>query len=495
MNSLNLFALSTISNPDDFVKLELQLSQRFNILKPKPHEIISLSSFVKALLDLSPDLEIFDNFYYSYEIPQIGKEFDLLKIAEEATINIELKSTSSNEDIQKQLIKNKYYLSHLNQTLYLYTFESDSKKLYKLDDCDQLIEVNLIDLLDSLGKLITFSTRDINNLFSVSNFLVSPLNTPEKFLENRYFLTPQQENFKKDFIKKCFKSDKYNFFGITGAAGTGKTLFLYDLAKTCAKKGKCCMIHCGVLCAGHLSLNKQQTSIKIFDAKSIKSIIFSNYKYIFVDEGHRIYKNQFEEIINATKKYSLTTTFAFDGKQVLSNSEIRANISDEYSKLSSDTIFKLSNKIRTNPELSSFFQKLFYLKFKDNVTNYPSVSIVYANDEREAFRFISIFQKKDYIFLNYTESSYYPSTLDKFTHLSYANTHRVIGQEFNNVVMVLDSNFYYDSNQTLKSKKHPNPNYLYDKLLYQGLTRVRSKLALVVVRDYPLFQSILSILQ
>lgn len=48
------------------------------------------------------------------------------------------------------------------------------------------------------------------------------------------------------------------------------------------------------------------------------------------------------------------------------------------------------------------------------------------------------------------------------------DTHHVIGQEFDKVVMLLDSSFYYDENGTLQGIPHPNPDYLYPNLFYQG---------------------------
>ena len=45
--------------------------------------------------------------------------------------------------------------------------------------------------------------------------------------------------------------------------------------------------------------------------------------------------------------------------------------------------------------------------------------------------------------------------------------------------MLLDDNFMYIDGR-LTAKTHPNPDYLFEKLLYQGLTRTRSKLLLIV---------------
>ena len=68
----------------------------------------------------------------------------------------------------------------------------------------------------------------------------------------------------------------------------------------------------------------------------------------------------------------------------------------------------------------------------------------------------------------------------------------MIGQEFDKVVMVLDKKFFYGDNGHLYNSAHPNPNYLFGKLLFQGLTRTREKLALVVIDNFELFSKIIN---
>lgn len=69
------------------------------------------------------------------------------------------------------------------------------------------------------------------------------------------------------------------------------------------------------------------------------------------------------------------------------------------------------------------------------------------------------------------------------------NTHKVIGQEYDAVTMIMDNNFYYSDN-ILEGKIHPNPDYIFTQLLYQGLTRTREKL-LLIITDLNLLQKIL----
>ena len=92
---------------------------------------------------------------------------------------------------------------------------------------------------------------------------------------------------------------------------------------------------------------------------------------------------------------------------------------------------------------------------------------------------IDNYRKKDYTFINYSLSNYFESHFEQYD--GDYDTHHVIGLEFDNVLMVLDDTFYYDDSNVLRGVGHPNPDYIYTKLLYQGLSRVREKLALVVV--------------
>ena len=490
-----MFTLSKVNDVDTFAKFEKQLSRREELLKVKEHEMLSIIELVNLLLDRGVNIETLNGFYYSFVIPQIGKEFDLLRVCEKEILNIELKSQYvSEEKIQVQLIQNKYYLSHLDRHILLYTFIKSTGKVYRLDNNNNITEDTIQNLLSILQKQNNFFHQDINTLFRVSDFLVSPLNTPDKFLKKAYFLTSQQDNFKRKFLKDYEYFRPHKFIGITGGPGTGKTLLLYDLAMECSNYGNCCLIHCGIFSEGHLFLKRKLSTVKIIEVKSVTDYFdFSNYKFVFVDESHRIYKHQFDIIVNATKEFELVTVFSFDSRQTLSKTERKNEIASHIQALHNYTEYKLSDKVRTNKELASFIRRLMNLKSNDIKTNYPSVCIAYANNEDEASKLLRDYENHGFTFINYTQSNFKSGAFDSF--ISNYNTHRVIGQEFDNVVMLMDNTFSYDQNGRLQGRQHPNPDYLYTQLLYQGLTRVREKLALVIIRDYSLFQTILSILQ
>ena len=88
LQSVNLFTLTRTSNISDFTSFEKHLSRRKYKLQEREREIESLNVLVDMLLDEGADLFCLDSFYYSYVIPQLGKEFDLLKFTDSVIINI-----------------------------------------------------------------------------------------------------------------------------------------------------------------------------------------------------------------------------------------------------------------------------------------------------------------------------------------------------------------------------------------------------------------------
>ena len=94
----------------------------------KDYELSGLESLVKQLLSINQDMSVFMHYFLGYSIPQIGKEFDLLRFGTDKIINIEIKTESSPEKVLKQQLRNQYYLSFLGKELLIYTYMSDSKK-------------------------------------------------------------------------------------------------------------------------------------------------------------------------------------------------------------------------------------------------------------------------------------------------------------------------------------------------------------------------------
>lgn len=499
MNPVNLYELTRLTDYEKFYDYEKYLSQRRE-KKPKKehsreHELDTLRAFVEEIICQYNDISLMSYFYFSYKIPQIGKEFDLLRINEDSIINIELKSEKcSDEKIITQFKRNKYYLSFLNKKIKFYSYTLQNNKLMLLEN-GILKDVSFDDLIKELTNQNQCFTGNLNKKFDITNYLISPLNTPKEFLENKYFLTNQQEEKKNYILKKIeTKGQKAIFCGITGKAGTGKTLLLYDIAKDKNKiaNEKICIIHCGMLSKGHLYLNKNIDNIEIVAAKELDdNFNYDRYTGFFVDECHRMYLKQFQKLTNHIKKHNKFAVFSYDDEQKLQKKEEIAGIVKQMKLLDNFCEgVKLSEKIRSNPEIASFIKKLFNLNSLTGNIDYKAIKIIYAKNSEEAKNIIRL--NSDYTFINYTVSNYYSCSFDSYVDIQDKNTHEVIGQEYDKVITIIDENFFYDKNNILCGKSHPNPDYIFRQLLFQALTRCRKQLAIVIVNNMQLLKNILN---
>ncbi|MGL5256128.1 MAG: ATP-binding protein [Proteocatella sp.] len=474
------------------------MSKREELHLTKPYEQSSLQALINNLFLNSIKVTALNGFYFSFTISQISKEFDLLKIAKDQSfiLNIELKSDDIPlEKIQKQLIQNQHYLQHISQNIASYTYISSTNKLYYLDKEKNLQPADFSSLIESINNLEDFLTIDLNLLFKVSDYLVSPINHTDKFINHQYFLTSQQEEISCNILQSIYSKTATKFIGLTGFAGTGKTLLLYNIARECTMHGKVCIIHCGILSDGHISLSQKIDNLDIYPIKNLRNDVpLDSYDFIFVDETQRIYTTQFNHliaIINKSKKYCI---LSFDSNQVLSKSEVRNNICEKIKKLT-PKIYTLSKKIRTNKELSSFMKILFNHKAINSNDHYlyNNINVIWANSPKEAHLIIENYKNAHYTFINYTSSTYKHSPFDIFADINDSNTHKVLGQEFDNVLVLLDNSFFYNDEKVLCTCTHPNPDYLYHKLLFQAVTRTRQKLCIIVINNKKLFEDILSI--
>lgn len=522
MRSVNLYLLTRNKDKHFYTEYENVLSARSEPLKVKEHEFDNLIRLVEMLCEHGAGVRELEGFYYSYTIRQIGKEFDLLKIhCNHTVLNIELKSQAVTEEkIEKQLLKNKYYLSSIARELYLFTFVDETGELYRLEG-EALRLCTIEELLRVMRNFSAFETGDIDTFFSAKDYLISPLNMPKKFVENRYFLTQQQEMIKHEILCEIAGEGRFLswenagtsgegrflnwentgteeerkglYWGITGMAGTGKTLLLYDLAKACSAYGTCCIVHCGMLSEGHMMLNGMLEEISIIDAMALSSVEWSTYRFLFVDEAQRMTTEILKEIVEVTQNYDIPAVFSYDYFQTLSKTEQRRNIPGKLKELNCFQERKLSGRIRSNEEMSSFIRILLDLNdVSGKRYRYDAVDVVFAADRKEAENIILYYcNEKEYTYIEY-ETSKERTLLSNVCRRGYC-TENAIGQEFEQVIITLDDKFYYNEEGRLQGKNHPNPDYIYDRLFFQGVSRTREKLCIVVIGNETLFENIVSI--
>lgn len=495
MDSVNLYILCEGTKLDNLVDYHKVLTNSYEKKQLKNAEIDTLKRFVNELLNWGIGIEDLDGFFYGFSIPQISKEFDLLKIFEnDVVINIELKSNDIALDkIEYQLRKNRYYLSHLKKKIYSFTYVNSGAngKIYSYNG-DTLFKSNIEEIVRLISLREVCIKQNIESLFKAKDYLISPINTPQIFAEGNYYLTGQQEEIKNKIIKEINNGEQ-KIWGIQGSAGTGKTLLLYDIAKTLGDIMRVCMIHSGILSQGHIELDSILQKVDIIPAKECNENSIRQYNCILIDESQRLYQKNFDCIVKAFQDRNIHCIFAYDYYQVLSYAEENRNIPEQLNRLSFFCENKLSEKIRTNMEVVSFIKNVIDLSHRpQRYMNYSNIEVLYASDYTVANIIIEHYvTNKGFEFISYTPSRIKSNDIDKFSN--YTNTHHIIGQEFDNVIFSMDNNFKYSEDGHLQGRIHPNPDYIFYKLWYQGVSRARERLCILIIGNEPLFNNILKV--
>lgn len=457
----------------------------------KNYELNGIESFVDELLQANNNISIVNRYYLGYSIPQIGKEFDLLRFGHNYIINIEIKTESSIEKILKQQQKNKYYLSFLDKPLHIYTFISNENKLYKLvirNNGDEIEEITFNELCNILMSQEVVTFNNIDDLFNPSDYLVSPFNSPEKFMSEGYFLTVQQEQIYKE-IQTKLSDTATNFIALTGGAGTGKTLLTYHIAKETIQRGKKVLIlHCAPLNSGHQIL-MDEYNWSIYMPKYAPNTI--DFDLIIIDEAQRMYPYQFDKYIKEVRTLNKKCIFSYDEKQYLRDNEKQYHTKERIEKELLCTPYKLTDKIRTNKEIAYFIRQLFNIKKNIPNIDYTNIELIYCKDCYSAKLLLQELLERGWKTPNYT-----PGTRSFFHYEAYLSNdtesaHSVVGQEFNNVVVVIDESFKYNSQGDLIAD---NTYYSQRQMLYQIITRTRKKLHIVIINNEVMLNRCIDIL-
>ncbi|SXY90694.1 Uncharacterized conserved protein [Klebsiella pneumoniae] len=488
MKDINLISLTQAANT--LSEAYFTRYYQYYGIEIKPDEVEVLKNFVKKLGYECVDKRIFNHFFVGYKIPQISKEFDLLRIGENYIVNIELKRECTEEKIKKQLIQNRYYLKFLNEKIFNFTYVSSTDSLYFLTDN----KLNIVDFKFLQGILlgqILSEIKNIDSLFNPSNYLVSPFNSTDKFLDGQYFLTGQQSDIKRAVIARVNAPSVDHFTAVIGSAGTGKTLLVYDIANDLKSAGKRVLIvHCGNLNPGQESLNEQGWNILWI--RAIGSIDVNEYDVIVIDEVQRMRSHQFDTFIQNILASNCRCIFSFDKLQTLDNLETRNNTAGKIELLPNIRIFQLTNKIRTNKEVASFIRGVFNNTKNDPILNCGNVSFEYYSDINDMRFFMQGIKDSGWEILRLTPTSYGIDAHEEYSNNIYQNSHHIIGQEFDKVAVVIDSHFNYHTSGELAY--FGRSYYPADKMLFQNMTRTRNQLKILILNNPVILERCLTLL-
>jgi hypothetical protein len=455
------------------------------------NEIVDLKILTNEMFSILSFVNIFNDFYVGYKIQHISKEFDLLRFGANYIINIEIKQDSTEDKVKTQLIKNRYYLFHINRVILNFSFVSRSKTLYLLNSMDNLEVVSLGYLVQVLTNQNVIELDSPDALFNPSDYLVSPFNSTDKFVNNQYFLTGQQEKIKCQILENM-STGALAFISLTGGPGTGKTLLTYDIVKSIKYSMRTVIVHCGQLNEGHIKLI--QLGWNITSIKNFTNYDLTNIDLVVIDETQRIYPAQFDNLVSDAKLKNTHCIFSYDKQQTLSSSELLMDIECKINAIGCAFNYKLSDKIRTNKEVANFIKVLFNNKRNNiSITNCGNIDFDYFTDSSNVKDYINLIAGEGWEVLRLTPSRFDSEHHESYSQLSSKNSHRVIGQEFDNVAVVIDEYFSYDSNGLLTY----NSKTYYDsvKMLFQNITRTRKKLKLIIIGNQQVLSRCLSVLK
>lgn len=489
MKPINIYALTRQMKIENISRLERQMSGRKYFIAVKNWEIDSLRRFLGHLeesMPLADDLR----FFYSFQIPKLGKEFDLLRISEDTVVNIELKSKSvPDEQIKKQLEQNRYYLSTLGLNMRSYTYISTEDRLLRLTGGGNVVETGWQDLCDDLDRQELLYEGDIEELFKEEQYIISPLAEPERFLQKEYFLTSQQRDIERKILAKI-NENGHCFQGFSGLPGTGKTLLLYDIAMQLSKRQRVAVFHCAAFTEELRHLDERLKRIDFIDGMAtIDAALLEGYSVLLVDEAHKMPENVVVDLIEYSVSRRLPVVFCYDNEDSIEDDELVGSAKNVFENLNEYTCYRLTNRIRANSELSAFIQCVMQGSSYNHRKDYPSVQVAYAGDIREAGKLIDYYIGCGYAFIYDDNISRTGCEVHGAVEVSSCGR-----QEYDGVVMLLDESFYYEILGGLRSKRTDGA-YSSVRNLFHGLSRAKQELALVVMNNEPVMDVILSILQ
>lgn len=454
-------------------------------------EIDDLASLIGCLTESGCSISDLDYFVVGYKIPQIGKEFDVLRFGKEYIVNIELKARGDEEKIRKQLARNRYYLSFAGLQTYHYMYLSESSSLFELSESGEVEKVEISKLVTLLKEQNFSQIHNVDDFFHPASYLVSPFNSTERFLGGEYFLTSQQEEV-VDILVKQLHASLSGFVSLTGTAGTGKSLLAYHFARKAVEDNKkVLVIHCGILNAGHEKLISNG-----WDVVSIRTYLnyeISDFDLVVIDEAQRLRIKQFEHIVAEVIASKTMCVLSYDKNQTLASHEDRLNIESRVSELGPISSHSLSEKIRSNKEIADFINMLFNKNKNYEARGGKNIQLKYFSTNSDAASYLNGLDSREWQLLKFTPSRYNVEHHEGYFHIDTPSSHTVIGQEFDNVVVVIDELFsYHESGQLVY---HGNSYYHPRKMLFQNITRARKHLLVVIINNEELLERCVTILK
>lgn len=170
-------------------------------------------------------------------------------------------------------------------------------------------------------------------------------------------------------------------------------------------------------------------------------------------------------------------------------------------------MFHLTNRIRTNAELSSFIQNMMHLTDRKTSKPYPHVSVVFANNKDETDTLLEDYISQGYqyrppIYSMISKTSETEITTGTKTIESGISTNRTTDEieitavrDMKRLVIILDGRYYYDENRYLRSKSSNKENWSHVRSLFHQLNQAKEEIAIIVRENTYVYEALLTLLQ
>lgn len=459
----------------------------------KRHELEDLKILVDAIYEKGTITPL-HHFFVGFRIEQISKEFDLLRVSDECVVNIELKWQNTGEKMERQLRQNRYYLNSLDRDLYLFTFVSTERALYRLNG-ERYERVPLEELITILNRQRHLLDADIQELFSPTKYLVSPFNQIGPFLNAHYFLTSQQQQFKDIVLEHIGTGKKGRILAIEGEAGTGKTLLTYDIAKhyDFHEKKHVHIIHCGLLNKGHRRL--QEVGFRIDSIYTINWDDLYEADIIIIDEAQRMHPEDVHRLLAYAEVNAINLLFSYDPTQYIGRDEAMFKNEETFAQRTTyERPLKLTGRIRSNREIISFVKKLFNRKHPGPIETYDNIEFQYFTTIEDAEQFVKLKERTGWKFIDYTVPQANGTDIQQMSLNFERNSHQVIGQEFDKVIIIIGEAVRYNTNGRLVDSEFTS-NYSAARMIHQNMTRAREALHIVILNNVEILETCVTLLQ
>ncbi|HCX9182609.1 TPA: DUF2075 domain-containing protein, partial [Staphylococcus aureus] len=307
---------------------------------------------------------------------------------------------------------------------------------------------------------------------------------------HEYYLSQNQKQIKNE-IKNCTQNKIF----VRGHAGTGKSLLLFDLAKEFHNQGKkVLLLFCGQLSNKYdltdkfgFKISEISSYRRCLEDENINNKELDEADIIFIDEAQRIYDKQYRNLLKKFPEKKIF--FAYDPKQILAKSEkyrFEILLKEYNNDKHLNKFVELKQKIRTNNEMIAFIDRILDLSARGHKNyNYKNINLTYFSTKEDAIEFIRKLEEEHYQCIELTQYLTRSTSVlkRKYIYNASLDVHKVIGREFEKVVVIIDQHFFYDNEGKLNSDYMEYYPYLEPEGIYQALTRVKKQLHIVIINN------------